>query len=311
MNKLKKAFHCLFHQPYMLTEVLFLRFARGKNYSDEEYIKKLFYWRKWYRLDLDNPKTFAEKCQWLKLYDRKPIYRQMVDKYDAKQLVASMIGEEYVIPTYGVWDRVEDIDWNSLPNKFIIKPTHLGGGAGVIICKDKSSLDVENAKAVLSRVMKLDLYPNYREWGYKNMKHRIIAEQLLEDPTCAYLRDYKFYCFNGEPKVFYITSDKGISETRQDFFDIHGNHLDLEDAMFPSSHVKIPDLPVQLDKMLTIAKELAKGIPHVRIDLYEIEGKIYFGEWTFYEAAGFAEFKPKQWNYTLGEWIKLPEKTIG
>lgn len=307
MSKIKKVFHYLFKQPSIITEELFIRYAKSKNYSDEEYIKKLYFWRKWHRLNLDNPKTFAEKCQWLKLYDHKPIYHQMVDKYDAKQLVASMVGEEYVIPTYGVWERVDDIDWNSLPDRFIIKPTHLGGGAGVIVCKDKTILDIENAKKELSETLKLNLFPKYREWGYKNMKPRIIAEQLLEDPTCAYLRDYKFYCFNGEPKVFYITSDKGFSETRQDFFDINGNHLELEDALYPSNHVKMPDLPVHLDKMLTIAKELAKDIPHVRIDLYEIGDRIYFGEWTFYEGGGFAKFKPKQWNYTLGDWIKLPE----
>jgi hypothetical protein len=308
MSKIKKVFHYLFKQPSVITEELFIRYAKGKNYSDEEYIKKLYFWRKWHRLNLDNPLTFSEKCQWLKLYDHKPIYHQMVDKYDAKQLVASMIGEEYVIPTYGVWESVDDIDWNSLPDRFIIKPTHLGGGAGVIVCKDKTILDIENAKKELSETLKLNLFPKYREWGYKNMKPRIIAEQLLEDHTCAYLRDYKFYCFNGEPKVFYITSDKGISETRQDFFDINGNHLELEDAMYPSNQVKIPDLPVHLDKMLKIVRELAKDIPHVRIDLYEIEDRIYFGEWTFYEGGGFAKFKPSQWNYTLGDWIKLPKR---
>lgn len=272
---------------------------------DRLYLKCLFRLMMGYKLDLKNPKTFAEKCQWLKLYDRKPIYHQMVDKYEAKKLVASLIGEEYVIPTYGVWDSVDEIDWDSLPDKFVIKPTNIGGGEGVIICKDKSQLDIENVKQKISKAMKLDLYLRFREWQYEGIKPRIIAEQLLEDPSCPYLRDYKFYCFNGEPKVFYITSDKGISETRQDFFDIHGNHIELEDVHYPRNMVATPRLPIDLTKMVELAGKLSIGFPHMRVDLYEVDNKVFFGEWTFCEGGGFATFKPDYWNEKMGDWIKL------
>lgn len=310
MSKIKKGFHYLFNQPSILTQELFIRYAKKRDYSDEEYLKKLFFCRKWRKLNLENPKTFAEKCQWLKLYDHNPIYHQMVDKYEAKQLVAKMIGEEYVIPTYGVWEHVKDIDWDALPEKFVIKTTHSGGSSGVVICKNKKDFDFENAKQVLSKSLEQDLFPKYLEWPYKDIKRRIIAEQLLEDPTCPYLRDYKFYCFNGEPKLFYITSDKGISETKQDFFDTNGKHLEVEDVLYPSNKTLTPKLPLRLEDMVKVAQKLSSGIPHIRIDLYEISDRIYFGEFTFYEGGGFVTFKPKEWNNKLGDWIELPEKTI-
>lgn len=304
MNKL----NYYFKNPKRI--VFGLLYNYGYWLPDKTYLKLLFKLIMGYRLDLKHPKTFAEKCQWLKLYDRKPLYHQMVDKYEAKELASTMIGAEYVIPTYGVWDNVDDIDWNSLPDKFVIKPTNIGGGEGVVICKDKSLLKIEEAKNKISKAIKeIELYSRHREWQYKDVKPRIIAEELLEDDTCPYLRDYKFYCFNGEPKVFYITSDKGISETRQDFFDIHGNHIELEDVNYPSNKVETPRLPNNLEKMVNLAKKLSANLPHMRVDLYEVNDKIYFGEWTFCEAGGFASFKPNYWNQKLGDWIILPEKT--
>lgn len=295
-------------QPKSILVGLLYRF--GGHLSDKTYIKFLFPLKTGYKLKLNNPKTFAEKCQWLKLYDHNPIYSKMVDKYDAKQLVADKIGDEYVIPTYGIWDKVEDIDWDMLPNKFVIKPTHIGGGTGVIICKNKKELNIEESKQILSLALGEKIYPKFREWQYKDVRPRIIAEALLEDNTCPYLRDYKFYCFNGKAKLFYITSNKGISETRQDFFDINGNHLDLEDINYPNNKVETPRLPNRLADMVKLSEILSSGIPHVRIDLYEVEDKIYFGEWTFFEGAGFAKFSPEQWNYTMGDWICLPKSDI-
>lgn len=283
-----------------------LLYRVGRNLSDKTYLKCLFPLKMGYKLDLNNPKTFAEKCQWLKLYDHNPIYSKMVDKYDAKQLVADKIGVEHVIPTYGIWDNVEDIDWDMLPEKFVIKPTHIGGGVGVVVCKNKEELDIEEIKHKLSLAFGKKLYPRFREWQYKDVRPRIIAEELLEDTTCPYLRDYKFYCFNGEAKLFYITSNKGISETRQDFFDIKGGHLDLEDIHYPNNKIETPKLPNRLAEMVELSEKLSSGIPLVRIDLYEVNDKVYFGEWTFFEGAGFAEFRPKQWNKIMGDWICLP-----
>lgn len=210
MNKVKKAFHYLFIQPSILTEELFIRYARHRDFDDETYLKKLYFWRKWKKLDLKNPRTFSEKCQWLKLYDRNPAYQQMVDKYDVKKLAASMIGEEYVIPTYGVWERVEDIDWDSLPDKFCIKPTHCGGARCILICKDKSKFDIEKAKVELKKTMYSNgIWQALREWTYKDIKPRIIAEKLLEDDVLPYPQDYKFYCFNGEPKLVEVVANRG------------------------------------------------------------------------------------------------------
>lgn len=303
MNSLKS----FINEPKRILIGLLYRF--GSWLPDKFYLTCLFQLLMGYKLDLKSPKTFAEKCQWLKLYDRKQIYHQMVDKYDAKQLVSDLIGEEYVIPTYGVWDNVDEIDWGSLPEKFVIKPTHIGGGEGVVICKNKDELDISKAKQKLLSAMKLELYSRHREWQYKGLKPRIIAEKLLEDNTCPYLRDYKFYCFNGEPKVFYITSDKGISETRQDFFDVQGNHIELEDIHYPNNKVASPRLPNNLPIMVELARKLSANLPHMRVDLYEVENKIYFGEWTFCEGAGFATFAPEYWNKQLGDWIQLPSMT--
>jgi len=278
---------------------------------DRLYLKVLFRLRVGYKLNLNNPRTFAEKCQWLKLYDRKPIYHQMVDKYDAKILVGKQIGEQYIIPTYGVWERVEDIDWESLPNKFVIKPTHTGGSSCVIVCRDKTKLDIENAKNRLQKVMCYNwIWNKLREWTYKDIKPRIIAEQLLEDKVMPYPQDYKFWCFDGQVKCFYITTGRSEGgHTKDNFFDVNGKYMaDLEHVMYKSDPNGLPPIPSTLPKMIELAKVLSKGVPHLRVDLYEVNGKIYFGELTFAEESGFAKFEPKQWNYTFGDWITLPKQ---
>lgn len=258
-----------------------------------------------YPLNLKNPRTFAEKLQWLKLYDRKPIYHQMVDKVDAKMFINRVLGSDYAVPTLGVYDCFEEIDWESLPQQFILKATHDSGS--FFIVNDKSVVDKHKCKARLYRHWEKGYYGCHREWQYKGLKHRIVAEPLLKDEKTPYLRDFKFYCFNGEPKVFYITSDKGDSlPTRQDFFDIDGNHLDLEDAHYTNNPLHIPDLPLHLDDMVAMARKLACDTYHLRVDFYEIGDRVYVGELTFHEDAGFCSFIPDRWNYTLGDWIHLP-----
>lgn len=274
--------------------------------DDRKYIK----WKYWLtfgeKCDLDNPKTFQEKLQWIKLNDRKEIYHQMVDKYDAKKFIKEKVGEEYVIPTLGIWERFEDIDFDSLPNQFIIKNTHDSGT--YFICKDKSQLDIKEVrKRLLIDERKEDYYVFSREWPYKGLKHRIIAEPLLSDEKVSYLRDFKFYCFNGEPKIFYITSDKGLGlSTKQDFFDIKGNHIEIQDKCYPNNPIKCPDLPLNLDKMVAFCKILAKDTLHIRVDFYEVNGMLYLGEFTFFEGGGWCKFTPEKYNRILGDWIKLP-----
>lgn len=270
----------------------------------------LFIRMKWklrmdYPLNLDNPKTYNEKLQWLKLHDRKPIYTTMVDKYEAKKYVADIIGGEYIIPTLAIYDRVEDIEFDKLPNQFVLKWTHDSGG--IVICKDKSKLDINVAIKKLKKGERSHYYWRSREWPYKNVKPRIIAEQYMEDESGYELKDYKFFCFDGEPKALFIATDRGKTdeETKFDFYDMDFNHLPFTNG-HPNATREIKK-PAGFEVMKRIASQLSKGIPHVRVDLYNINGKIYFGEITFFHWGGMKIFNPREWDYKFGEWIKLPQ----
>lgn len=270
--------------------------------SDEYYLKLLFYHRLGYKLNLNNPQTFNEKLQWLKLNDQREEYSTMVDKIEAKKYVASIIGEKYIIPTLGIWDNVNEIEWDSLPNQFVIKSSDDSGG--VIVCKDKTTLDIEKARKKLQR--KNNYFKYNKEYPYRNLKHRIIAEEYLEDESKYELKDYKIFCFNGEPRLLFVATDrlKKGEETKFDFFDLEWNHLP-----FTNGHPNNPNpikKPTNFDEMLCIARKLSVGIPQVRIDLYNCNGKIYFGEITFFHWGGTMAFKPKEWDYKLGEMIHLP-----
>lgn len=272
---------------------------------DKLYLKWLFRLRMGYKLNLDNPQTFSEKLQWLKLYNRKPEYTQMVDKVGAKEYVAKIIGEEYIIPTIGVWDSVDDIDFDKLPNQFVLKCTHDSGG--IVICKDKSKLDIESARRVLRKGLKRDFYSTNREWPYKDVKRRIIGEQYMVDESGYELKDYKFFCFDGEPKALFIATDRGVKgeETKFDFFDMEFNHLPFTNG-HPNANREIAK-PQGFEEMKQLAAKLSQGQPHLRVDFYDINGKIYFGELTFYHWSGTTPFEPREWDYTFGSWIKLPK----
>ena len=259
------------------------------------------YWPNW-----NNPNTFNEKLQWLKLYDRRPEYTMMVDKYSVKEYVSSIIGSEYVIPTLGVWNRPEEIEWEKLPNKFVLKTTHGGGNEGVVICKDKGAFDRKQAIEKLNRSLKQDIYCLLREWPYKNVQKRIIAEEYIESYD-GDLADYKFFAFDGEVKALFIGTERGTGDVKFDFFDANFNHLDLVQS-HPMSGKDIP-IPTNFEKMKMLASKLSRGIPHVRVDLYNVKGDIYFGELTFFHHGGVTPFHPQEWDYTFGSWIKLPSKT--
>lgn len=246
-----------------------------------------------------NPVTFNQKIQWLKLYDRKPEYSLMVDKYEAKKLVAGKIGEEYVIPTLGVWDSFDDIDFSKLPEKFVLKCTHDCGS--VVICKDKEKFDIEAARKKLSKAMKRNYYYGEREWPYKNVPARIICEEYIKDNNYEFLPVYKFFCFNGEAKIVQtIQNDKQPNETI-DYFDRDWQLLNMRQN-YPNSDRPIPE-PENLKEMIAIADSLSKGFSFIRVDLYVVNGKIYFSEYTFYSDAGFARFEPSAWDKKLGGWI--------
>ncbi len=269
---------------------------------DKEYIK-LIGWINGMKFNLDNPKTFNEKLQWLKLYDRKPEYTRMVDKYEAKGYVAERIGKEYIIPTLGVWDKFDNIDFNSLPDQFVLKCTHDSGG--LVICKDKSRLDIKAARKKINKHMKRKYFYIWREWPYKDVKPRIIAEKYMEDEKTAELRDYKFFCFNGEAKLLFIATDRQTAgeETKFDFFDMEYNHLPFTNG-HPNAAVP-PEKPMCFDEMRSLAEKLSAGIPHLRVDFYEVNGRVYFGELTFSHWSGMVPFDPVDWDDKLGEWIDL------
>ena len=278
----------------------------GRWIPDKPYLQMMFYIQMGKRLNLKNPHTFSEKLQWMKLYNRKPEYSMMVDKYAVKDHVAGIIGREYIIPTLGVWNRPEDIDWDSLPHQFVLKTTNGGGSKGVVICKEKDSFDRKKAVMELNQAFHRNIYKKFREWPYKDIQARIIAEQYMEDNATKELRDYKFFCFDGKVKALFIASDRMANgeETKFDFFDENYHHLPLTNG-HPNADV-LPTKPVCFEKMKELSAKLSAGIPHVRVDFYEVNGKVYFGELTFFHWSGMKPFVPENWDTQFGEWIHLP-----
>lgn len=275
----------------------------SKILPDKIYLSLKFKYKMGHFLNLENPQTFNEKLQWLKLYNRKPEYTTMVDKHEVKKYVADIIGEEYIIPTLGVWNQFDDIDFDKLPNQFVLKCTHDSGG--LVICKDKNNLNLEAAKQKIEKSLKRNYYWSGREWPYKDVKPRIIAEEYMIDESGYELKDYKFFCFNGEPKMMFIATDRG-SDTKFDFYDMEFNHLPFTNG-HPNANKKIKK-PKNYSSMLALAAKLSFGIPHVRVDFYNINGKIYFGELTFFHWSGLVPFEPEEWDYKLGSWLELPRK---
>ena len=288
---------------------VFLALAQ-RNYLDllpDKIFLKLFYFSLFKKpLNLKKPRTFSEKLQWLKLYDRKPEYTTMVDKYEVKKYVADRIGEQYVIPTLGVWNSFDEIDFDLLPDQFVLKCTHDSGG--LVICRDKRTLNINTAKEKIEKSLKRNFYLMHREWPYKNVKPRIIAEMYMQDETQkAGLVDYKFYCFNGEPKFLYVSIGLEDHATATITF----MNLDWTFAPFKRTDFamlpEVPPKPDTYDQMLQTARKLSEGIPFLRVDLYEIQGRMYFSELTFSPCAGFMEFSPAEYDKIVGEMLTLPK----
>jgi len=270
--------------------------------SDEKYLKFIYFLCFKRKLNLSNPVTFTEKLQWMKLYDRREIYTTMVDKYAVKEYVSKKIGKQYIIPTIGVWDNFEQINFDELPNQFVLKTTHDSGG--IVICQDKGTFDIKSAKKKLDGCLKRNFFYLAREWPYKNVKPRIIAEPYITDENNQ-LNDYKLFCFSGKVKMLYVASDRGI-DTRFDFFDQEFNHLPFENT-HPNSDKKVVK-PYGFEKMKELAESLSEGYPEMRVDFYDIDGKVYFGEITFFLMGGFVPFEPDEWDYTIGSWLNLPNR---
>lgn len=283
--------------------------SKGLGYliPDTLYLQCAYYNTFGKKLNLKNPKTFNEKLQWLKLYDRKPIYTTMVDKYAAKKYVADIIGEEYIIPTLGVWDRFEDIDFTSLPNQFVLKCTHDSGG--LVICKDKSMLNIEDARRKINDSLKRDYYLNGREWPYKNVPRRIIAEKYMSKSDGSIPEDYKVLNLNGNPGIIQVDLDRFINHKKKLFLP---NWTELNfDFNYPTEKEYSLKKPDTLNEMLGLARKLSKEFSFLRTDFYVIDDRIYFGELTLFPASGFGKFSPEEWDERIGKWISLPEKRGG
>lgn len=271
--------------------------------NDERYLQKRWRARFGVNLNLDNPQTFNEKLQWLKLHDRNPLYTVMVDKYAVKQYVSNIIGEQYIIPTLGVWESFDDIDFAQLPDQFVLKCTH--DSHGIVICRDKSCLNLKNARNRITKSLKRNYFYAGREWPYKNVPRKVLAEKYMVENGKKDLFDYKLMCFNGEVKCCFVCSDRFSSKgLRVTFFDREWNVLPFE-RHYPKAEYEIP-CPRTYKRMIELAEKLSQGIPFIRVDFYEINGQIYFGELTFFPGSGYEEFTPEKWDYILGEWITPP-----
>ena len=292
---MNKVFYLLSH-PRAATNTLLVHF--GKKIPDKRYLSMLYFINFGKKPNLDTPRSFSEKMNWLKLHDRRNIYTTMADKYAAKAFVAERIGSEFVVKNYGVYDRWEDIDFNLLPNQFVIKGTHDSGGA--FVCKDKSTFDFNKVEQRIKHNLRINYFYPLREWPYKNIKPRIIVDQLLDEHSGHELRDYKFWCFNGKPTYMYITNKGKV--IKENFYDMDFNPVSINHGFERT----IPEYekPSNFDKMKELATQLSAGIPFVRVDFFNVDGKIYFGEFTFYDWGGMRPFR-NDWDEKIGQHIQL------
>jgi hypothetical protein len=310
IKKIKKAIQCPELIPYRLLPKRYI--------SDSICIKAQFYLKMGKTLDLKNPVTFNEKIQWLKLHCRCPEYTQMVDKYEVRKYVTKIAGDEYLIPLLGIWNKFDDIDFNALPNQFVLKCTHSSGG--IVICRNKYSLDIEKVRAEIQEYLKINYFFYNREWVYKNVKPKIIAEKYMSDNSSVSLNDYKFFCFNGIPKCLYANTDRyggtmqknnsighGIN-SKEVYFDLNWHALPFT-RTDPRGDENIKK-PYNFNLMLELCKKLSQNTKFLRVDLYEINQKVYFGELTFYPENGLSKFNPPEWDKIFGDWLVLPSTKV-
>ncbi|MBE6643760.1 MAG: glycosyl transferase [Ruminococcaceae bacterium] len=283
-----------------------VRMGATNHISDERFLKMKYSRTYGKELKFDIPITFNEKLQWLKLYDRNPNYTVMVDKYKVRDYIAEKIGAQYLTPLVGVWDSPDKIDFEALPDQFVLKCNH-NSGFGMCICTDKSKIDITKVKKGLAKGLKQDYYLTGREWPYKDVPRKIVAEQFLKSDVGG-LTDYKIHCFNGIPKFVLVCRDRfAESGLTEDFYTLEWEHMNLKRPKIPNALTPIPK-PEKLDEMLELAKKLSENIPFIRVDFYLVEGKIYFSELTFFPASGFEGYDPPEWDKTFGEWLSLPLK---
>ena len=294
MEKVKKAIR----NPKSI--LIFLVIKMSYLFSDALYLKLLYKLKFDRKLDLKSPKTFNEKLNWLKLNDHNPRYTIMADKYLVKDYVASIIGEEYVVPCYGVWDSVDDIKIKTLPKKFVLKANHDSSGAYIV----KNGIIPEYVKEKYRKLLKRNYFYFRREWVYKNISPKILAEECLIGEDGEIIKDYKFLCFNGIPRLMYCTNKS--TNIFENYYDMDFNPVNIRHGF----RRQVPEFekPEKFDLMKELAAKLSKDIPVVRVDFFYIDNKVYFAEYTFYDWAGLRPFDDYEWDKKLGEWIVLPNK---
>lgn len=302
---MKKIFYYLVHRPGNLTMLLLTKLGLSSLIPDKLYLKVIYRLQMGYWMDFKNPKTFQEKLQWLKINNRNEQYSKMVDKFAVKEHVAELIGEEHIIPTLAVYNDVKEIDFDVLPDQFVLKTTHDSQSA--IICVDKATFDKEKALKRLKKKLKTQYYWLSREYPYKNVQPRIIAEKYMGELGAVDMVDYKFFCFNGKVEYCQVIKDRSVAETI-DFFDRDWQHQEFY-GLTPGVKQSLSPIakPENYDEMLRIAAVLSENVPFLRVDLYNVRGKIYFGEMTFFPHGGYGTFTPKKWNDIMGEMIDLKE----
>lgn len=269
---------------------------------DKFYLMNKFYKTFGYKINLKKPQTYNEKLQWIKLYDRNPIYTKMVDKYKVRKIVEERIGQEYLIPLLGVWEKFDNINFDLLPEKFVLKTNHDSGGVWII---EKNKMDYNLLRNEVNKHLKTNFYWKFREWPYKRVKPLVIAEKYITDETGKQLKDYKFYCFNGQVKLIMRASNRQSIDTptQMDYFNENLETVKMTWG-YPANDNPAP-LPKNINELKTLASKLAEGINEVRVDLYTDTEKIYFGELTFFDGAGFDKIEPQEWDFKLGSYITI------
>lgn len=271
---------------------------------DDIYLQLVAQQKLGYAIHLKEPRTFNEKLNWLKLHDRNPLYTKLADKLAVKKIVADVIGEQYVVRNLGNWDTFDEIDFSALPHQFVLKCTHDSSGA--IICRDKSTFNNETARKRINNALRLNYFYACREWPYKNIPRQIIADELLDDHSGKELNDYKFWCFGGVPMYMYCTVKTKRKEIYENFYDMNFNIIKINHGF--SRRVPEFEKPAAFELMKELAGKLAEGIPFVRVDFFYVNGKVYFGEYTFYDWAGLQPFETFEMDLKLGELLVLPKK---
>lgn len=275
---------------------------------DELYLRICFRIKMGYSLNLESPRTFNEKIQWLKLHDRRPEYTRLVDKLEVRNYIQSRVGEEHLIPLLGVWDHADAIDFSALPDQFVLKCTH--DSASAVICPDKSKLDEKAVRKNLARHLHRNYFWAGREWPYKNVTPRIMAEQYVSNADGTPLIDYKFFCFNGQPQTIEMHLDRS-SALRINTYDPDWRFLPFSTVNYPNDPSRIAPRPDKLDEMLSFVKRIVPQCPFIRADIYVVGDRIYFGELTLYRSGGLEAFVPEQFDQILGDWIALPGPAQG